>query len=891
MLKSVDHNVVSGYDQLVMTMNDILAFHDILDGLDFNAPIWKFQVNKNSEINLDFSIFELEEFQTVFLHDVVFDGRAIQINNIELAKIIFLEHLEGSGKINYYHLNGLKFISKIFAFLKREGLQAIDNESLYDFYCFALKYKIEGKEITESFSPPGYQSLRGSALSLSDLDRVIRSFDVGDFLDVISSEREQSALNKACLDLFNFTSAEYKEGESFNFLGLDVGRHYIDHCGNLFEDKFQYATSARETLEMVTIEVKETLSMGSVESIQPIVAHALLGEKQTELSKYILSIWAEEKITFIYEKTLAVFRTRYNLNAELASAFRLETINKIIAESKIPDRFDSQEFVRSILFSEIIRKDIKPTNDIFNEYFASLRKAEEAPIIDSCQFLDLCRNVVKAESSLLPNSTKDVRLFCKYNALRVCVKDEHAGVRKLKNGINLVASAGATLVLGMLGWRRSELGFSLKNINIRRNEDVLDNLYTPFRFEVKWFVPKASSNTKIDREISSYSFIILNMLDKVNLSFGHRPAMYFASKARKKDIEKIGDSYRYMSRIVEAAWVDFIQNYALFDGSDNNESINNGLNEIISRLKTDIDIYLLCKTDNRSSFRDKLVQYSADKLDSKQTRILDNSLPHKMLELIKRDSAKLSAKDITKIRNILLQDVAYPTPHGFRHIWAEAVLRRYRGDIGKFIRANFKHLDESFFMAYLRDKETKAIHGIAERTVINSIVRHQIQNLTENEHAFTGGFDRFLHKAVAITKVVSTEEFEKLCNKIANERIISIKANPWNTCMLRVGSEKSAKCAIDGVPQPQQAEPKFCLGCINGNISEGNYNGIVVYIQPDIKACRNENLPLFIKSFHKTVVKTALNRIKELSRKKGRNSYSPFIAYLEETLKLADIGL
>ena len=247
---------------------------------------------------------------------------------------------------------------------------------------------------------------------------------------------------------------------------------------------------------------------------------------------------------------------------------------------------------------------------------------------------------------------------------------------------------------------------------------------------------------------------------------------------------------------------------------------------------------------------------------------------------------EISSVDSANIRLQILQDVAYPTPHAFRHVWAEAVLRRYRGDVGKFIRANFKHLDESFFMAYLRDKETNAVYQVAKRTTINAIVRQQLLSLTNNDREFAGGFDQLLTKAVNSTQVVSYEEYVELSNRISEERVINISPRPWVTCMLRVRTEAFAKCSEDGEPQPQKAEPKFCLGCINANIAAGNFNGIVIYIQPDINACRNESLPAFVRKMHEPIVRNALKRVRELA--KNSDKYNDFIQYLEDTLLIAD---
>jgi hypothetical protein len=106
--------------------------------------------------------------------------------------------------------------------------------------------------------------------------------------------------------------------------------------------------------------------------------------------------------------------------------------------------------------------------------------------------------------------------------------------------------------------------------------------------------------------------------------------------------------------------------------------------------------------------------------------------------------------------------------------------------------------------------------------------------------------------------------------------------------LLRDGTQKTAKCSINGEPQRQNASPKLCLGCINADITEGNFNGIVVYIKEDIAACRNPELPWFIKEPCYHTVLLALKRIEELKRNSGKATYDKFIAHLKDTVLMAD---
>lgn len=94
----------------------------------------------------------------------------------------------------------------------------------------------------------------------------------------------------------------------------------------------------------------------------------------------------------------------------------------------------------------------------------------------------------------------------------------------------------------------------------------------------------------------------------------------------------------------------------------------------------------------------------------------------------------------------MLGDVRYPSPHAFRHIWAESILTRYQGDVGAVIRHQFAHLDNSFFMAYLREKDARGIITSAKQRYLNSVVELLI---TETEYVgekYVGGMAKFVKR-------------------------------------------------------------------------------------------------------------------------------------------------
>jgi len=297
--------------------------------------------------------------------------------------------------------------------------------------------------------------------------------------------------------------------------------------------------------------------------------------------------------------------------------------------------------------------------------------------------------------------------------------------------------------------------------------------------------------------------------------------------------------------------------------------------------------FMYSKKNGNDTSGKKLKAYRKGSLNQLESKVIESNLSEGTLKKLRGES-EFTRATVNAISAELRSELVYPTPHAFRHMWAEAVLLRYRGDVGKFIRANFKHIDERFFVAYLRNKETKMIVDLAKRSVINKIVRQQMLAVKYKDATYVGGFNRFITKAVSLTHVLTHEEFIKKAETIAEQRIVDIKTNAWATCMLRVGTFNTAKCSVDGVPQRFNASPRLCLGCTNANISEGNYNGIVVYTQQEVKALRNPELPYFIKRDYIQTVQHALKRVKELNKKKDKTQYLKFIEHLEESIQMAE---
>jgi hypothetical protein len=192
-------------------------------------------------------------------------------------------------------------------------------------------------------------------------------------------------------------------------------------------------------------------------------------------------------------------------------------------------------------------------------------------------------------------------------------------------------------------------------------------------------------------------------------------------------------------------------------------------------------------------------------------------------------------------------------------------------------------------MAYLRDKELNNLMITTKRVLISSIVKEHMYSNLHGGSEYVGGFERYINKVLHNTEIISNEDFIALSQKIADERIEDIKSNAWGTCILRKGTHSNAKCSIDGVPQRFNAEPKLCLGCINADIGAGNFEGIVVYTQDDVEACRSD-MPFFMKKGSLDTIRIALKRVRKLNGINKTPRYEKFIQLLDTTIKSVENG-
>ncbi|MEQ3660718.1 MAG: hypothetical protein ABNH21_17375 [Glaciecola sp.] len=899
------------YESFINIFNDKLQAQPTEHTVTMKDDVWKFIYGRAAHI-IDFTLFNNSYTQFVKQIDLIFDGEQIQISTIEFAKVIILSLMEGKLH-NANAVRALECIALLFSFLKVKNVERLSREDLTDMYSMMLSEDPKNTNLVSRLFVPSYQS-RLSVFDVANILRVLKVYGCSNLLiPDLHPKYYTQALNEACLSVMNITLSDYREGGSFNFLGLDTGRHFSDFCGEVFESHSVYATACRLTYTCIVQDVRKHIDYKTDYLIQRICVETLMGVNLNDIKDDRVNSMSSNKKELIYNRTLKLFCKHYNLIAHKANAFKLENVNSIVKKLNLSDmRFDNQEFVRAMLFTSYFGEHGKSRKQILKEYKSFLRASQIEVEWDIAKF-DETVNHITQTSTLTPESAF---VFCRKefeccSSLRIYEGGiELEGSQKLYHALKGVESAGTTLFVAMTGWRASEFGFSLNNIDINVNQDVLDSLYTPNRFSINWVVPKTSSNTPLNREITLATYLLATQLAELNLSGKDNPCLYSLEAKTKFPNE----SKSPIDNRVETLWFGFCTKYSMFVELDEIKQLNSKhslssieqtrlahllslydmyslqtklLVKLKDKVRAELPRYQLTRGKQKLTFKNQLIRYATGKLSSKESKLFDEYLSKETKNLLRTSSTKLHSAAVKGIRNEFLEGIAYPTTHALRHMWAEAVLRRYRGDIGKFIRANFKHLDERFFMAYIRNKEMKTVYKIAERNVINSIVRHHLLSQKENQRDYAGGFDSYLNKVVKFTKILSHQEYINISEKIGNNRVEAIKANAWGTCLLRVGTNQHAKCSEDGIPQRHNASPKLCLGCINADISEGNFNGIVVYTRAEVEACRNEKLPPFVKKQCVKVLEPALRQVTKLRKNSGNDKYDKFINHLMESIEMA----
>lgn len=884
----------------------LIANPQFLDSLgDLYDDELYFKHYGGGKTTLDFSVFDLEHICTDNVATLRLDSSTYALTLKEYAKLAVINNI--TSKSIRGALPAYSMMMHIGAFLKSDNNQMLRLLNIEAFHISFLTQTITKNGWFTRLSPPAFNPTYNNFCFIK-IRRTLHALGVQGVLDPrLMKQQVMSTLDTACRSIMAISRNEYQKGGNFNALTLEMGQYYTDHLKNVYENNYLFSLVCQSAISKLSKRAGDFL-VNRYSVIADTILGSFIPNKSTRSEKFSRnSIHTDLKSTLFSE---------YKKCFDKVESLKEEYIIEVVKELGLTLRFDAVEIIRVLMLQRYYNFGSSKTPDaVWQDYLLSLDKTE----VDLNRLKESTANDVYEKMSIVITEHRLERAEF-LPALSQWAKgllDDKQNVTyvNLKNAFNRVNDAMTTLVVAYLGYRKSEFGFPLSAINVEPNLDVLDSAHIPFRFKLKWLVPKTNGTTKVNREITSQCYQLSAQLNEVHQAPEGEPCLYADAR---NTVETSHKSTLYIDLKVKSNWSHFVTNYQPFvdtselqrlyhlpDGQltnlerarlvrlreqyDLNSARVSHLVATSKKVKQDIKV-LQCtgfagdKAQKR--FKRSLVEYQekGSITNKLHLEVVNQYLSDETKQWLRSGEGDLQNKSMLDISNELTRDVRYPTPHAFRHIWAESVLMRYQGDVGAVIRHQFCHLNDSFFMSYLRDKEARNLMQAARMKVLNSIVDTLLVESHKIGSEYVGGFSHFVKKAVSLTQAFTSNDIRILRDRIAG-RVISIQPMRFATCVPREGAEARAKCALMGYINPHNAKPSFCLDCPNAIITSGNIQGIWVTIQPFVKECLNTDIMGFMVESHLPTLRSAYKRIKSLALDSQKDSVGRVLSFIDKAIK------
>lgn len=700
----------------------------------------------------------------------------------------------------------------------------------------------------------------------------------------------------------DLTYADWRQGGSFNLLTLDQGRYYVEHCLDFFQENYPIASALSSTYRSAP-DLAESLGGYDLHNFNHALSLILQGCSVEALKSQIPGS-ARSTLAKIFKLVTQYFNTAYRQARFEAALLSDGTLEECVASFGLETTSENIDRMRVILWDYLRRRDKPETLHLLSDCHKDVPWAIFEEKIVSIE--------KRSKNEPLPVLSGDY-----YRSIGLVRRSNRESTypRQL---IDRVAKAGITNFVALTGWRKSELGFPISSIKRTRNDDKLDQYAFPWRYQVDWYVYKTGGRVRELREITFSTCLIAERLQSLLAATNEQPCLYQVSE-RKNDPFASGD---IVSTAVRCLWGHFVSHYSGFKQLDDlaswqaiekaretNIDLTNSehkeLKRLLSQRSADewgsfsVDtnlkvawrrtreelprIELFLNSKNTSGKKGWLVRYCARTLRADWTAILDEHLPenlkdwlHSLSESELRDSS-VSAT----VTDSLMENTLYPSPHAFRHMWAEAVYRRFDGDAGWMIRSQFKHISRSMWLAYIRDKDNRFGHERAKRQVISSLVHNYLRHQGKG---YAGQLHIWLRRLFNKTSVLSPEEQNQLAERLATIEIEAIKANPWGYCLLKRRTRNKAKCSEMGEPMRHNASPDLCLGCVHNLMQSENVDWVLIHVATHVDALQNPVVPDIFKASSYELVKNVTRHVRTL------NPLHESLPELQEVLTNYDIS-
>jgi hypothetical protein len=841
-------------------------------------------------------------------NDVLLKSSAIFFENIDISpdliiKLILLHLFPNSPSAATLREHS-DFVLILFVYMQINNISVIKKEDLTDIYSYFIMHKVvrqrkdkNNAQIIQRLTPRGGQNCYFLPKIIQRITHILSFYNI-EFSKVSNvSEARGIKYLKEAIEIISVGDITYKDwmaGGSFNNLTFDYGRHYIEFLQDFYEENYPIALALNH-VDSIREDILGTVGYTVHKNTVPMI-YGLLTQVDIKENRH-LKTFDRSKIDILQQRVekeyvdfIRPIRVKqFILKNE--TVIRIATMINISIDEERLTHLAEVERLRNILFFILDDKDYPELhkfirNSNFDINITTLKKI----------ILKLSKEVPEPE---LPTAYYIKQFVGEYY--------ERNSSRDVLNFIRKVKKAGISCVAAFTGWRRSEFGFPMSSVSNIVNNDVIDQYSLPYRHHIHWHIFKTQKGTSLNREITQNTYELIRSLSKFHNPKYDEPAIYSETYNIADDLTSKKVSSSILADAATANWFNFIKHYKPFIALNEIEKLeeltnqHGNLTEEEALLVDELskkkgsrewlyaeESILLRETKKRVEDELPLVSYmqtktgisvKRDALKNYQLYLQgkDYYIDQRVLNMFKENIPEEinnriyeSSEEDLKILNgelsaILYIDCIYPTPHSFRHMWAEAVFRRFDGDAGWMIRSNFKHVSESMWLAYIANKAEANIHEQLKVSVASSLMKNWLRNQGSKT---SGKYHTFLKRLFKNTTVTTFQAAEAVIDRIATTDVISVKANPWGYCINRLSTSLFAKCAIDEKANPHNATPELCLGCINFMANNSNIDYIIELSWQHVDLLSSEHLddiPRSLVDPSISFVANARKRIAELN--------------------------
>ena len=339
--------------------------------------------------------------------------------------------------------------------------------------------------------------------------------------------------------------SDWSVGGNLNYLTLDYGCYYVEHCVSFFEQHIALATALNAT-------IKGSPIIGQKSGLTPIPAQQIVSRiLHGDDIKTIYDVFGlkNSTIDLAYSHTKALFESVYSEVSFYVTLLQEKTVHRMLSRFGLKLSQANIDRIREITFDWLREENVAKT--------ASLLKDCTPPVSLGLfkSFLKDHKGQCDQHKSSIPTEKEYIDIGVSFPSSQPTRARGYPG--KL---IRLVEKAGITTVVALTGWRKSEFGFPLTSITSIVNTDKLDGYALPLRYRLSWYVPKTHGRIKQDREITSYIAMIATCLHKMNMADENSPCLY-STFSTNNNIFNSGENIK---RSVVALWGHYARHYKNF---------------------------------------------------------------------------------------------------------------------------------------------------------------------------------------------------------------------------------------------------------------------------------------------------------------------------------------